>query len=398
MKYIFKRDTILVTILVFIVIVVVGMLPLNMSALSPIRLVLSDISFNDLAFSPQNAQNMPMDDRIVIVNIDTMQRQAIADLINRLETFSPAAIGVDVLFLERKDSVIDTYLLQTLKAYSNIVASEQLEWQKDETKNKDVPEVKSIFINKDLKAGYVNFIAENSGVIRYYSPFEKGEGYAYSAFSSAVIQTARPKEYNVLVKRNKETEWINYKRTANQYYIFNGVDILHNVTDTSFFKNKIILVGFYDDDPNHIEDKHFTPLNTRFVGKSIPDMDGIVINANIISMVLDNEFIHKSPLLVNVLLAVCITWISFAVFLHFYLHRHLSFHIIVPIIQLISAILSIYVSILLLKFLRLNIDFTLSVLAIVIAIEVLYFYEALALWLHKKYRYKTIFAKKNHHK
>jgi CHASE2 domain-containing sensor protein len=397
MKYIFKRDTVLVTVSVFLVIVVVGILPLNMSALSPIRLVLSDISFNDLAFSPQNAQNMPMDDRIVIVNIDTMQRQAIADLINRLETFSPAAIGVDVLFLDRKDPVIDKYLLQTLKAYSNIVASEQLEWQKDNI-NKDMPDVNSIFKNENLKTGYVNFIGEDSGVIRYYSPFEKGNGYTYSAFSSAVIQTARLKEYNLLVNRNKETEWINYKRTADQYYIFNGVNILHSLTDTSFFKNKIILVGFYDNNPNYIEDKHFTPLNTRFVGKSTPDMNGIVINANIISMALDNEYIHTSPLWANVLLAICITWVSFAVFLHFYLHKNLSFHIIVPIIQLISAILSIYVSILLLRFLRLNIDFTLSVLSIVISIEVLYFYEALALWLHKKYRYKTIFAQKTHHK
>ncbi len=395
MRYIFKRDTILVTISVFLVIVVVGILPLNMSALSPIRLVLSDISFNDLAFSPQNAQSMTRDDRIIIVNIDTMQRQAIADLINKIETFSPAAIGIDVLFLENKDSIVDKYLLQTLKTYPNIVTSEQLQWKKNKS-NKDVPEMKGIFKNENLKTGYVNFIGEDSGVIRYYSPFEKGKGYNYSAFSSAVLETSKLKEYNLLVERNKETEWINYKRTAAQYYIFNGVDILHSPTDTSFFKNKIILVGFYDDDPNYIEDKHFTPLNTKFVGKSIPDMNGIVINANIISMVLDNAFIHKSPLWLNVLLAICITWISFAVFLHFYLHRHLGFHIIVPIIQLIAAILSVYVSILLLKFWRLNIDFTLSVLAIVISIEVLYFYEALALWLHKKYGYKTIFAQQNH--
>jgi hypothetical protein len=115
-------------------------------------------------------------------------------------------------------------------------------------------------------------------------------------------------------------------------------------------------------------------------------------------MVLDKAYIHKSPLWINILLAVFVTWISFAVFLHFYVHRHLSFHIVVPIAQLLSAILSIYVSILLLRFFKTNIDFTLSVLAIVICIEVLYFYEALALWLNKKYGYKTVFKKENHSK
>jgi len=398
MRYFFKRDTILATISVFIVILIVGVLPLNMHALSPIKLVLSDISFNDLAFSPQNAQNMPKDDRIAIINIDTLQRQGIADLINKLESFSPTAIGLDVLFLEHKDSAIDNYLLQTLKAYPNIVTSEQLEWQENKTHNTDKPAVYNMFRNENLKAGYVNFIGEDSGVIRYYSPFEKGNDYNYTAFSSAIVKVANPGAYNTLLKRDKETEWINYKRTADQYYIFGADDILHNSTDSSFFKNKILLVGFYSSNPNYIEDKHFTPLNKKFVGKSIPDMDGIVINANIISMVLDKAYIHKSPLWFNILLAVFITWISFAIFLHFYLHRHLSFYIVVPIIQLLSAIVSIYVSILLLRFLKVNIDFTLSVLAIIIAIEVFHFYEALALGLHKKYRYKTIFTTKTHPK
>ena len=399
MKYLFKRDTIFATLSVFLVITILGVLPLNMHAFSPIKIVLSDISFNDLAFSPKIAQNMPKDERIVIVNIDTSGRQGIADIINTLETYSPSVIGLDVLFLEHKNPSIDNYLLETLTKYSNIISSEEVNWQENKTSNKDAPEVRNIFKNENVKTGYVNFIGEDTGVIRYYSPFEKGRSYNYPAFSSAIVQLANPSAYNTLILRNKNVEWINYKRTSDGYYIINAEDILNNLVDTSFFKNKIILMGFYSNDMNYIEDKHFTPLNSKFMGKSIPDMDGIIINANIISMVLDgNAYIHKSPIWLNVLIAICVTWVGFAVFLHFYIHRHLAFHIIVPIIQLISAILSIYVSILLLKFLRVNIDFTLSILAIVISIEVLYFYEALALWLNKKYGYKTIFAKQTHHK
>src|SRR5690348_2258284 len=203
MRYFFKRDTILATISVFIVILIVGVLPLNMHALSPIKLVLSDISFNDLAFSPQNAQSMPKDERIAIINIDTLQRQGIADLINKLESFSPAVIGLDVLFLEHKDSAIDNYLLQTLKAYPNIITSEQLEWQENKTHNTDKPAVYNMFRNENLKSGYVNFIGEDSGVIRYYSPFEKGNDYNYTAFSSAIVKVANPDAYNTLLKRDK---------------------------------------------------------------------------------------------------------------------------------------------------------------------------------------------------
>jgi hypothetical protein len=41
-------------------------------------------------------------------------------------------------------------------------------------------------------------------------------------------------------------------------------------------------------------------------------------------------------------------------------------------------------------------DLKLSLVVIIMAVDVIYFYEAWAVWMHKKFKYKTVF-KPHHH-
>ena len=45
-------------------------------------------------------------------------------------------------------------------------------------------------------------------------------------------------------------------------------------------------------DRENFEDKFFTPLNEVYVGRAFPDMYGGVIHANIVSMVLNEDYIY----------------------------------------------------------------------------------------------------------
>ena len=67
--------------------------------------------------------------------------------------------------------------------------------------------------------------------------------------------------------------------------------------DLSFIKDKIVLLGFMGINLNDktFEDIFFTPLNERYAGKSFPDMYGVVIQANIISMILNKKYINTMP-------------------------------------------------------------------------------------------------------
>ena len=57
-----------------------------------------------------------------------------------------------------------------------------------------------------------------------------------------------------------------------------------------------------------IEDKFFTPLNEYTVGKSDKDMYGTVIHANIVSMLINNDFIFE----------LSIFWVAFLTFISMY--------------------------------------------------------------------------------
>jgi CHASE2 domain-containing sensor protein len=65
--------------------------------------------------------------------------------------------------------------------------------------------------------------------------------------------------------------------------------------DPSLIKDNIVLFGFLGDyigDPAW-DDKFFTPLNKKVAGRANPDMFGLVIHANIINMILAEDYINR---------------------------------------------------------------------------------------------------------
>jgi CHASE2 domain-containing sensor protein len=61
------------------------------------------------------------------------------------------------------------------------------------------------------------------------------------------------------------------------------------------FKNSIVIVGFlgsYFGDPSW-NDKYFTPLNKKVAGRANPDMFGVVVHANIVAMILNEDYVNE---------------------------------------------------------------------------------------------------------
>jgi CHASE2 domain-containing sensor protein len=71
-------------------------------------------------------------------------------------------------------------------------------------------------------------------------------------------------------------------------------DVMTENFDSTLLKDKIVLMGFLGDyfgDPSW-GDKFFTPLNKKVAGRANPDMFGLVVHANIIAMILNEDFIE----------------------------------------------------------------------------------------------------------
>jgi len=59
-----------------------------------------------------------------------------------------------------------------------------------------------------------------------------------------------------------------------------------------------------------VDDAFFTPLNEKYAGRSFPDMYGIVIHANIISMLLTGNYIGQMPYIFSVIFAIILCYIN----------------------------------------------------------------------------------------
>lgn len=391
MKYLFKKESVFVTVAIFIVIGIIIYNPLNKYIFDPLKISLTDFSFNDLAFSEAHLKHN-MDDRIVILNIDTAGRKSIVKLIENIEAYHPKIVGLDILLPPKQVNGSDE-LGNVIKNHPDIILCQTIQYNKAQ-------KVYSLsgneFVNKNNHSGYVNFIGEENGVIRYYPPFLKDDVNNYESFTSLITKYSDLNAYQRLLERDKEVEWINYQRTDSAYYIININDLFANRVDTSFIKGKIVLIGFVSDNPNNIDDKHFTPLNPKVFGRSMPDMNGVIIHANILSMILDDEYITRVPAWIMILFALIITWLHVAFLIKYYIHKHLWFHLASKIVELIIDILILYCSILLLRYINIDADFTLVLISVLIAVDVLYFYEALAIWLAKKFSVNSVFNQTNH--
>jgi CHASE2 domain-containing sensor protein len=136
--------------------------------------------------------------------------------------------------------------------------------------------------------------------------------------------------------------------------------------DPSIFENRIVIMGYLGDhfgDPAW-EDKFFTPLNTKVAGRANPDMFGPVIHANIVAMILSEEYIEQIGLSIQVIIAAIVCFLN--VLLFYWLDRHfpLLYDALSVIIQILQILLVCLVIIYVFAGFNLKLDLTLTMAAV----------------------------------
>src|ERR1700689_1635023 len=119
MKYLFRRDTLFATVAVFLVIYILLYNPLNEYVFNPLKISFDDFALTDLAFS-QGHLKTTVDERILIINIDTGGRKTIARLLDHLEEYHPKSIGLDIL-LPQRNADGNEEITHTLQKFKNII-------------------------------------------------------------------------------------------------------------------------------------------------------------------------------------------------------------------------------------------------------------------------------------
>lgn len=399
-KYLLERDTLFATLWVFIFIVILGSIPLNLGMMNPIKLGMKDFDFNDLYYSKVSNKIDSIDKRIVIVNIGYANREELSMIVDKVASYQPKIMGLDVLFDGPRDEHQDSLLRESFRRNKNLVLA--VKYQTD--KHDKLIGGGNYFADSSSTTGYVNFPYDSDfESIRYYFPFKTDDHdkkIVLPSFSSALIKAYDENAYEIIREKENHKTIINYSRKLSEkkkdYQIVELENLMSDQVDTAAIKGRIALLAYVNTNPNDVEDKKFTPMNERYYGKTVPDMNGIVVHANIISMVLDRNYIKKVPLWGNILLAIIICWLHMSFFIHYYLESHIWFHLAAKIAQVASAIFFVWLGMEIYRRYGLKVDMKLSLVTIIMAVDVIYFYEAWAVWMHKKFHYHTVF-KPHHH-
>ncbi|HEX7845284.1 MAG TPA: CHASE2 domain-containing protein [Chitinophagaceae bacterium] len=397
-KYLYERDTIFATLWVFVFIIVLGSIPLNLGVINPIKLSMKDFDSNDMSYSKylKKAEHTALDKNITIVNIGHADRELLSIMIDKVAGMKPKVMALDAYFDGPMDPAQDSMLSETFKRNKNLIVAEVMQFKSEEG---DSVYFRGNYISTASQYAFANIFQDSLATIRSYDPFieDKADKKKYKSFSSAIVESYDPAAFKKLEKKGSGKLLINYTRRLNQYKLVQIEDLMtEDGVVSSYFKDKIVLFGYINDDPNDISDKKFTPMNRRFYGKTVPDMNGIVVHANIISMALEDNYIKKLPSWANWLIAILICWLHMSFFIRYYLESHIWFHLVAKIAQVASAIFFVWLGIYLFDQYRIKVDMKLSILVIVMAVDVIYFYEAWAVWMHKKFHYHTVF-KPHHH-
>jgi len=273
------------------------------------------------------------------------------------------------------------------------------------------------------KSGFASLVTDPPAVYqedvkqcRAFVPKYKVNNEDHYAFAVQMCMQYDPEKTKRFLDRNIEEEFINYKgnvefqdirlksllnkETATTKYpvMFSAIDVdqLFNLDfDSSLFKDKIVIMGFlggYFGDPAW-NDKYFTPLNKKVAGRANPDMFGVVVHANIASMILNEAYVNALSNWQKGVIAFIICFFTVALFI--IIDRNLpawfdTLSVTIQVIQIL-AISGLIVYFFAYFTFKLDLSITLGVSALVGPCYDIYkgFQNQITIWQYKRRLTKT---------
>jgi len=345
-KNIFHYDNFLS--LAIFILFFIGVGKIQIEFLNPISDAFSDVELTDIVYSQFDKNgnyretlngNTELDSNITLINIGHLGRGEIADLISIINENGPKVIALDALFRKPKDTIVDAYLINTLANVNNLVlACEAKDFQHESLDHKNgigsfnsllysFPEIRNVTSNH----GFVNIQTEGEAsdlydefaICRKFIPEAKIQNTndTVRSFGTEIVYQYKPETLNKLHERNLASEVINYVGNI-EYYpkahfkTYDWYEIFDGEYDSQYIKGKLVLLGFMGQTLNNQtdEDRFFTPLNEKYIGKAHKDMYGVVLHANIISTILKANYIDEMSDKVGMFIGLLISFFVFAIY------------------------------------------------------------------------------------
>lgn len=353
---------------------------ISLNILDPVSDAFSDVQLTDINFSylgknddlrgiDENGEPI-LDTNIVVVNFGDLKRPGIANLLLAINNYKPCVIGVDAIFDTPKDSISDFTLSNALSKIENVViVAKGLNPIVDERKYTSFENPLPIFSDYSDVA-IANLVMDNSSgtdldkfkVCREFISGHHINNNFELAFAPKLCSYYAPEKTQKLIDRQSFEETINYSgnqfiefSSNNKFPRFRSIDY-REVFQKDFvapeelknlFEGKIVMIGYMGDDIhalNDDDDKFFTPLNKKYIGKAELDMYGVIIHANIVSQILTGRYINKMPFWLSTAIGLILFYLTIASFRPVYNDHKIWYDGGTKVASFAYAVLILYIS------------------------------------------------------
>jgi CHASE2 domain-containing sensor protein len=382
------KESIIATLLVLLITYLISFIPWSLEYGKALHQGFADFDIYDLYYSGKDKQNSKRDTNIVLVEIDT-GRTEILQQVNLLSNYNPKVIAIDAFFETPKEN--DSVFRNNINSKPNIIFL---------NRNAEAGLVPNIFNNDPSRCGFANFIGNKYSIVRNFYPQKEFNGRQYSAFAACITRVANIEKYKILQKRHNNQEIIDYKGNLENYTTLSVDEVMQYQLSgqlNKIIKNKIVLLGFFSKDTSQLvmTDIHYTPLNEVVSGKSFPDMYGVVIHANILSMILHGKYPTLASDFVSYLFAFVLTLFFYYYILLQYRKKVHPSHGVFLVIQVFIILFILYFFLKLYDWFLFKVSLEPIMISLVLSLELFGVYESFAVWLNKKYQYITVFNRKH---
>lgn len=366
----------------FIIIGLASLVILNLSIFNPFTNAFKDFSFLDIYYSEKMGEPYPVNQNIILVNVEHRDRFELAELLSILQKQQPKTIGVDLIFKEQREAYSDS-LLKIQLGKANVINSYAYV-------SNNLVKNNSFFLAQENTSGFSNInFDRDEGVIRNVQlQKKKTEEFA---FSTAIAKNALSEnDFEKLKRKFKNKQRIKFFGNQHHFLTYSFDEVLEK-ENHPLMKGKIIMLGYLGvplNSPFDVEDKHFTPLNEVAVGKSIPDMNGVVIQATILEMLLNNDFITDVPLLILIILTILLSYLSLLYFLRLNKRKRIRYMITKKIAQLLFTVIFLYVALYLLQF-DIYLNATPIIAIVLLSVECIAIYVLALKFIKSKLKWKS---------
>lgn len=406
----FWLDSIGGTLFIFFIIGFVLNLVARLNFLDPIGDALEDMEITDIVFS-RLREHPGADTNIVIVNVGDLTRDGIAEQINIINSYGPKVIGLDFFLRSSKSAYGDSLLIAALSKVNNLVMVSRLDFYDEEKERFDTLETSHPMFAQYSVTGFANLITDAQDQKRFktcrtFTPLEHYSDHKpIHAFAVNIARIYNPVATESFLERGNEHEVINYRGNiwshsgefANVFPSIDVDDVFKRNFEPEMIKDKVVLFGYTGASFNDTswEDRFYTPLNMDYAGKTNPDMFGVVVHANILSMILNNDHINKMSKTSSIIWGIILCYLNVVWFSRIYHRLPRWYDGLTKLIQIFEVVILLAIIILVFYLFNYQLNLTLGIAAILLAGDSLEFYYGVIKNLFSREDRKELFKRRN---